>query len=57
MNIKSELVEKTSKSGNKYVCIEVSLTDKVKKVVFLTDAEVELIKLYLSSTNSSSASK
>ena len=51
MNVNAELVEKVSKTGNKYVCIEISLTDKVKKVVFLTDAEVELLKLYLSSSS------
>ncbi len=51
MNVNAELVEKISKTGNKYVCIEISLTDKVKKVVFLTDAEVELLKLYLSSSS------
>ena len=53
MFVNAELVEKTSKVGNKYICVEVSLTDKVKKVVFLTDAEVELLKLYMSSTKSS----
>lgn len=51
MNVNAELVEKISKNGNKYVCIEISLTDKVKKVVFLTDAEVELLKLYLSNSS------
>ena len=53
MFVNAELVEKVSKNGNKYICIEVSLTDKVKKVVFLTDAEVELLKLYMSSSKSS----
>lgn len=53
MFVNAELVEKTSKAGNKYICVEVSLTDKVKKVVFLTDAEVELLKLYMSSTKNS----
>lgn len=51
MNVNAELVEKISKNGNKYVCIEISLTDKVKKVVFLTDAEVELLKLFLSNSS------
>ena len=53
MKIDAALVEKTSsKSGNKYICIEVTLTDKVKKIVFLTDAELELLKLYYSSSSS-----
>lgn len=45
MPIKAVLVEKTSKSGNPYVAIEVYITDKVKKLVFLTEAELELLKL------------
>lgn len=45
MNLKAVLVEKTSKSGNPYVCVEVSITDKIKKLVFLSPAEVELIKM------------
>lgn len=47
MKVNAVLVEKVSKTGNPYVCIEISLTDKVKKTVFLEDAEVELIKLYM----------
>ncbi len=45
MNIKATLVEKVSKKGNKYICIEVYITDNIKKLVFLTDAELELLKL------------
>lgn len=45
MNLKAVLVEKTSKKGLPYVCIEVSITDKIKKLVFLSQAEVELIKM------------
>ncbi len=45
MNLKSTLVEKVSKKGMPYVCIEISLTDNIKKYVFLTQAEIELIKL------------
>lgn len=53
MKIDANLVEKVStKSGNKYICVEIALTDKVKKIVFLTDAEVELLKLYYSSYSS-----
>lgn len=49
MNIKANLVEKVSKKGNSYVCIELYLTDTLKKLVFLTDAELELLNLYYSS--------
>ena len=45
MNIKAVLVEKTSKSGNTYIAIEVYITDKIKKLVFLTPAELELLKI------------
>lgn len=45
MNIKASLVEKTSKKGNTYTCIEIYLTDHIKKLVFLTDAELELLRL------------
>lgn len=45
MNIKAVLVERMSKSGNPYVAIEVYVTDKIKKLVFLTPAELELIKM------------
>lgn len=45
MNIKATLVEKMSKKGNKYICIEVYITDNIKKLVFLTDAELELLRL------------
>lgn len=50
MNIKANLVEKVSKKGNSYICIELSLTDTLKKLVFLTDAELELVNLYYSSS-------
>ncbi len=50
MKLNAMLVEKISSKGNKYICVEIYLTDKVKKVVFLTDSEVELIKLWNSST-------
>lgn len=52
MKLNAVLVEKTSKAGNAYVCIEVYLTDKVKKTVFLEEAEVELIKLFMANTTS-----
>lgn len=43
--IKCNLVEKVSKKGNNYLCLEIYLTDTYKKIVFLEQAEVELLKL------------
>ena len=45
MDVKAILVEKVSKKGNSYVCIEVYVTETIKKMVFLTDAELELLRL------------
>lgn len=45
MNVKCQLVEKTSQKGNKYICLEISLSDTYKKIVFLDNAEVELLKV------------
>jgi len=45
MNLKAVLVEKVSKNGNPYQAVEVYITDTIKKMVFLTDAEIELLKL------------
>lgn len=45
MDVKATLVEKTSKSGNKYKCVELQLTPTYKKVVFLDQAELELLAL------------
>lgn len=49
--MKCELVEKTSKNGNKYIVLEISLTPTYKKSVFLDNAELELIKTYNSLKN------
>lgn len=46
MPVKAVVVERTSKSGNPYVAIEVYITDTIKKLVFLTPAELELLKLH-----------
>ncbi len=46
MQVKAVLCEKVSKKGNTYTCVEVYITDSIKKLVFLTDAEKELLKLY-----------
>ena len=49
MPIKAELVERISKAGKPYIAIEVTVTDKIKKLVFLSQAEVELLRLTSSS--------
>lgn len=43
--VKCNLVEKVSKSGNNYICLEIFLTETYKKIVFLDKAEIELLKL------------
>lgn len=43
--IRCNLVEKVSKKGNNYICLEVYLTDTYKKIIFLDPAEIELLKL------------
>lgn len=45
MQLKAIVVEKTSKKGSTYIAVEVYITDKIKKLVFLTPAELELIKM------------
>lgn len=45
MPLDAKLVERTSKDGNKYVAIEITIYNDIKKLVFLTQAEKELIKL------------
>lgn len=45
MPIKCNLVERINKDGNKYQCLEIYITDNVKKLVFLTQAEKELLVL------------
>ena len=36
MDVKATLVEKTSKNGNQYKCIEIQLTPTYTKLVFLS---------------------
>lgn len=43
--LKCNLIEKVSKTGNNYLCLEIYLTDTYKKIVFLDKAEIELLKL------------
>ena len=51
MKINAELVEKVSKNGKQYMCIEIKLTNNLTKVVFLDKAEEELIRLLLAQQN------
>lgn len=43
---KAVLEERTSKKGNKYEVLVIKLTDKLEKLVFLDQAELELLKYY-----------
>lgn len=46
MNVNAKLVEKKSeKTGKSYVCIEIQITPTYTKLVFLTSAEIELLKV------------
>lgn len=47
MKVNAEVKEGTSKSGNKYIYIEVKLSENYTKRIFLTTAEVEILKLTL----------
>lgn len=44
--LKAHLVQRESKNGNLYTCIEIQLTDSYVKRVFVESSEIELIKLY-----------
>lgn len=44
MKVNCEVVEKTSKLGSKYVALEIEISPNYKKIVFLTKAELELLK-------------
>lgn len=45
MDIRAQLVTRTSKSGKEYQCLEIYITDDYKKVVFLDKAELALLEL------------
>lgn len=45
--MKCEIVEKTSKAGNKYKVLQIHLTPNYSKDVFLEEAELQLITLYV----------
>lgn len=42
---KATLETRTSKKGNQYEVLVVQLTDKLEKLVFLEQAELEVLKL------------
>lgn len=44
MNVNAKLVEKTSKKGNQYKCIEIQISPNYKKIVFLTVPEIALLE-------------
>ena len=43
--IDATLETRKSKAGNDYQVVVVKITDKIEKLVFLSDAELELLKL------------
>ena len=45
MEFKATLEKRTSKSGNEYEVIVLKLSDTCEKLVFLSSAELELLKL------------
>ena len=45
-DIKCSLETRVSKKGNEYVCLVIKLTDRLEKLVFLEQAEIELLKQY-----------
>lgn len=51
MEVKAQLVEKTSKEGNKYQVVILKLTNTYEKMVFLDKAEIELLKMTNSNNN------
>lgn len=44
--LNATLVEKLSKKGTTYTCVEIQITPTLKKQVFLDPAELELVKIY-----------
>lgn len=46
MDVKATLETRQSKAGNSYEVVVIKLTEKSEKLVFLSPAEKELLKLY-----------
>lgn len=53
MNIKATLETRQSKAGNNYEVIVIKLSDHSEKLVFLSQAEMELLKIYNTDKKSS----
>ena len=51
MKLNAILCEKVSKRGNSYICVEISITETYKKIVFLDESEIALIKLAYANSN------
>lgn len=49
--IDATLETRKSKAGNDYQVVVIKITDKIEKLVFLSDAELELLKLSNSKTS------
>lgn len=43
--MKADLVQKTSKNGVPYICVELTLAPGYTKMVFLTKAELALLQI------------
>ena len=52
MDVKATLETRTSKKGKPYQVIVIKLTDTSEKLVFLSNAEIELLKLTYQNTSS-----
>lgn len=58
MEFKATLEERTSrKTGNVYKCVVVHLTDKLEKIILLSDCEVELLELIYAKRNNNGINK
>lgn len=55
--VNATLEERESKKGSKYQVLVIKLTDSYEKLVFLDQAEVELLKLQPSSNSKPSSLK
>lgn len=45
-NIQCSLETRVSNKGKEYKCLVIKLTDTYEKIVFLDNAELELLKVY-----------
>lgn len=49
-DIKATLETRVSSKGNEYTCVVIKITDKIEKLVFLSESELELIRINNSKT-------